>query len=91
MWRCPAKELKVLGLNLSPFSKAEGFIYLSTTADRTGELCPFKEGVVLQSQPVQALPKLEQFLPQNARAISTKLLCGLANLWSFVVFVHWKC
>lgn len=43
MWRCPAsaKELKVLWLNLSPFSKAESFFCLSTMADRTGELCLF--------------------------------------------------
>lgn len=68
------KELKVLGLNLSPFSKAESFIYLSTMADGTGELCPFKDGVILQSQPAQALPKVEQFLPQSASAISMNLI-----------------
>lgn len=90
MWRCPdpAKELKVLGLNLSPFSKAESFIYLSTMADRIGELCPFKDGLILQSQPAQALPKVEQFLPCSVSTISMKLLCRFANVWSFVVFVH---
>ena len=86
MWRCPApaKELKVLGLDLSPFSKAESFICLSTMADAIWE----RELSVLlkmllscrRSLIIQALPKVEQFLPLSAGAVSTKLLCGFVDL-----------
>lgn len=86
MWRCPAlaKELKVLGLNLSPFSKAESFIYLSTITDTIGEreLSVLLKMVLSHSRSlmIQAPPKVEQFLPQSASAVFTKLLCGFVNL-----------
>lgn len=84
------KELKVPVLNLSPLSKAESFIYLSMIADAIGE---WELSVLLKtalshsrSRIIQALPKVEQFLPRSASAVSIKLLCGFLGLWSLTVY-----